>query len=62
MATYVEPKKYKAVTVKEITGQRIVTVPIGTEFLVSNIDNDVYANAFGIGVTSVFHDEYKLLD
>jgi hypothetical protein len=52
----------KAVTIKVISGSCIETIPIGTEFtIITIVAGRNYATCNGLGVTSVWNDEYKLL-
>jgi hypothetical protein len=52
----------KAVTIKEISGSCIETIPIGAEFtIITIVAGRNYATCNGLGVTSVWNDEYKLL-
>lgn len=56
-----EPKEKKAVTIKEITGSAIETIPAGTEFTVTYI-HEGWSCSYGLGVTQVWNDEYKLIE
>jgi hypothetical protein len=58
-----DPPKQKAVTVKEINGACIDTIPVGTEFLVTrNLAPDLpYSLCEGLCVNAVWNDEYKLI-
>lgn len=52
----------KAITIKEITGCRIPTIPIGTEFeIISILEEYNYATCSGLPVSSVWTSEYILI-
>jgi hypothetical protein len=56
----------KAITTKQITGVRIPTIPAGTLFEVLSVvqcgKRDAYSTCKGLPVSSVWNDEYVLLD
>lgn len=49
----------KGITVKEISGRCIDTIPVGTEFKVYNIHSD-WSVCEGLGITQIWNDEYVL--
>ena len=53
----------KAKTIKEISGNCIPTIPVGTEFTIVVIVKDYgYATCSGLPVSSVWLDEFVLLN
>ena len=51
-----------AITIKEISGERIETIPVGTKFeIVCECPNYFYATCRGLGVSSVWLDEFRYL-
>lgn len=55
--------KRKARTIKEIKGNMIETIPVGTEFfVVYEITNRFYATCEGLGVNSVYLNEFEYTD
>lgn len=54
-----KPNRKKAITIKEITGSSIETIPIGTEFEVTYIHKR-WSCCYGLGITQIWNDEYKL--
>lgn len=50
----------KAITTKQITGVRIPTIPVGTLFEV--LYRGVYSTCKGLPVSSVWNDEYVLIE
>jgi hypothetical protein len=58
-----DPPKRKAVTIKEISGTCIETIPIGTEFLITHVlspDLD-YSFCEGLDINSIWNEEYKFI-
>lgn len=55
--------KQKAITVKEIKGACIKTIPIGTEFMVKTIKSKYgYSTCYGLNINQIWNDEYKLIE
>lgn len=63
-------KPLRAKTIREISGNRIQTIPIGTEFLVTfyNIDSLSYSSCTGLnnnnppfGITLIYNDEFEFI-
>lgn len=53
----------KAITVKEISGNCIKTIPIGTGFEVAvHKHRNGYRSCRGLGITSIFNDEFEFVD
>ena len=53
----------KAITTKEIKGSCIKTIPAGTEFeIITIVEGYDHATCTGLGVTSVWNNEYRILD
>lgn len=49
-----------AVTIKEISGASIGTIPVGTEFLVTWYSPDIeYSMCSGLGIYSIWNDEFE---
>ena len=61
---YWEPIYKKAVLIKEITGSKINTIPIGTEFevVVNMIKGIDYSSCRGLPVNQVYNNEFKLIE
>lgn len=60
------PVNLRAVTTVEINGSEIKTIPKGTEFTITWLndtdDTDVVACCSGLGITMIWINEFKLLD
>ena len=58
----------RAVTTVDINGSEIKTIPRGTEFIITwlnesdDSDNELVACCSGLGITMIWLDEFKLLD
>jgi|LUML01.1.fsa_nt_gb hypothetical protein len=57
----------KAITIKEISGACIPTIPVGTTFEILAVvktdkRNYAYSTCKGLPISSVWNDEYILLD
>ena len=51
----------KAITTKEISGACIKTIPVGTPFEIFHI-GDRFSSCKGLGITSIWNDEYALVE
>lgn len=53
-----------AVTIKEISGSRIPTIPVGTEFIITWLGDDktAYSICKGLPVNMIWNDEFELLE
>jgi len=51
----------KAKTVVEISGSAIETVPAGTEFIVIGDESNSYFACRGIGISSIWKDEFVFI-
>lgn len=57
------PEFKKAVTIKEISGTQIPTIPKGTEFLVLvNGQSKYYKSCKGLPINSVWNNEFRLTE
>ena len=62
MTIFMYNRDMKAITVKEITGACISTIPIGTEFeIVCILEKYKYATCKRLPITLIWNDEYILL-
>lgn len=60
---YTKPRpKFKARTIKEIKGNCIETIPTGIEFEVYELNTMGYATCEGLGVNSIWKNEYEIID
>jgi len=55
-----EPERKKAITIKKITGHRIKTIDIGTEFTIVRIHKQ-YSFCQGLHIDQIWNDEYELV-
>lgn len=53
-------KSINAVTIKEIKGSCIPTIPAGTKFHISH-KGESYSSCSGLGITSIWNDEWVFL-
>lgn len=51
----------KAITIKEISGNCIEIIPVGTEFEIIKIGK-MWSSCRSLGVTLIWNDEYKLYE
>jgi hypothetical protein len=51
----------KARTIKEISGERIATIPVGTEFEVSRIGK-FYSHCNVLPINTIYNHEYEIID
>lgn len=56
-----ESIKKKAITTKEIKGNSIETILVGTEFIITNYHRN-YSYCKGLAIFSIWNDEFKFLD
>lgn len=56
-----KPEPKEAITIKEISGDKIKTIPIGTKFKVTYIHKHL-SMCLGLEIGMVWNDEYKLLE
>lgn len=62
MSHFPPPYLIPARTIKEISGARIETIPIGTEFEITYFVLDYgYVNCHGLHISSVWLDELEII-
>lgn len=54
----------RAITIKEISGKCIQTIPVGTPFTITWFSDEIggYSICNDLGITSIYNDEFKLLN
>ena len=56
-----DTQKPNAITIKEIKGERIPTISIGTKFIVKGSGEKGFSPCSGLPITSIFNDEFAML-